>query len=74
MQKRIEGVKETTNQLEAPPETTLKAITAGTDATKQAGAKYIEDKKKQSSLMRFGKYETRLSTDGWKSHTNSLSV
>lgn len=54
MQDRIDNVQETTAQLEPPPPEMQKAITAGTDANQQAGIKYIEEKKKQSGLSRFG--------------------
>jgi hypothetical protein len=51
MESRIEAVKVTTKQIDPPK--ALLAITAGTDANKQAATKYIEDKKKQNGLMRF---------------------
>ena len=51
MESRIEAVKETTKQIDPPK--TLAAITAGTEVTKQAGTKYVEEKKKQNGLLRF---------------------
>ncbi|KAI1855398.1 hypothetical protein JX266_000263 [Neoarthrinium moseri] len=53
METRIVEVKETTAAIAAPPATILKAITAGTEVTKEAAQKSIEQRAKQSSLSRF---------------------
>ena len=55
MDSRINDIKQTTSQIEAPPAATLKAITAGTDATKNAAQNAITQKAQQSPLNRFGR-------------------
>ena len=54
MESRIASIKETTSRIEAPPEPTLKAITAGTEVTKNAAQNGLVEKSKQSPLNRFG--------------------
>lgn len=54
MQSRIDDVAQTTNAISAPPPSTLKAITAGTEVTKEAAQNSIEQRAKTSALNRFG--------------------
>ena len=62
MDERISDIKETTNQIEAPPEHVRKAITVGTSVTQKAAQDALEQKSKQSSFNRFGKFPMFLST------------
>jgi hypothetical protein len=54
MESRIEEVKATTQQIEPPPESALKAIIAGTEVTKDAANKSIQTRAQASPLSRFG--------------------
>ncbi|KAK1777277.1 hypothetical protein QBC45DRAFT_417155 [Copromyces sp. CBS 386.78] len=53
MESRIQEVAETTSQITPPPAATVKAITAGTEVTKQAAISHITEKAKSSPLSRF---------------------
>ncbi|KAH7309277.1 hypothetical protein BKA65DRAFT_519536 [Rhexocercosporidium sp. MPI-PUGE-AT-0058] len=53
MSDRIDQIKQTTTKIEAPPEPTRKAITQGTETTKQAALEYIKEKEKAAPLARF---------------------
>ncbi|TVY67615.1 hypothetical protein Focb16_v002486 [Fusarium oxysporum f. sp. cubense] len=54
MQSRIDDVAQTTQAISAPPASTLKAIEAGTEVTKEAAQKSIAQRAKTSALNRFG--------------------
>lgn len=54
MDSRIQDVAETTAQITPPPASTIKAITAGTEVTKQAALSHITEKAKSSPFNRFG--------------------
>ncbi|KAJ4329531.1 hypothetical protein N0V85_009990 [Neurospora sp. IMI 360204] len=53
MQSRIDEVAETTNQITPLPESTVKAITDGTEVTKQAALTHITEKAEKSPFSRF---------------------
>ncbi|KAJ4380921.1 hypothetical protein N0V85_008717 [Neurospora sp. IMI 360204] len=53
MQSRIDEVAETTKQITPLPEPTVKAITAGTEVTKQAALTHITEKAEKSPFSRF---------------------
>lgn len=53
MEERITKVQDVISRIEAPLAVILQAITAGTDITKQAAVKSIEQLKQQSPLFRF---------------------
>lgn len=55
MASRIEEAKATTQQIEPPPESALKAIAAGTELTKEAANKSIQARAQASPLSRFCK-------------------
>lgn len=54
MQDRIDASKGIAEKIEAPPASTLKAITDGIDISKAAAQDYIDEKAKQSPFDRFG--------------------
>ncbi|VUC27244.1 unnamed protein product [Clonostachys rosea] len=53
MQQRIDDVQTIIAQLDPPPPETKRAIAAGVAVSQEAATKYIEEKKKQSGLIRF---------------------
>jgi hypothetical protein len=53
MQSRIDDAATTTKAISPPPPSTLQAITAGTEVTKEAAQKSIEQRAKTSALSRF---------------------
>ncbi|KAK3938884.1 hypothetical protein QBC46DRAFT_343143 [Diplogelasinospora grovesii] len=53
MEGRIQDIKETTRQIEPPPEEARKAIAAGTEVTKDAAHESIQSRAKSSPLSRF---------------------
>ncbi|KAL2061472.1 hypothetical protein VTL71DRAFT_6849 [Oculimacula yallundae] len=53
MSDRIDEIKQTTNQIEALPEAIRKAITKGTETTKEAAMEFIKEKEKAAPLNRF---------------------
>ncbi|KAI5920341.1 hypothetical protein F4810DRAFT_703039 [Camillea tinctor] len=57
MESRINEVQETTQLIAPPPQETIKAITAGTEVTKQAAQDSVAQRAKRSPLSRFGELE-----------------